>query len=1340
MARTRKRAPRPPAAAIVTPAVKTEDAMALDAGYTNTAATTAIHGIAELEPTDEIKPESRTVSPSPPSPSLPAAATRASATSITLHSLKYDFDGALMQEDPDFDEDFIPAEGEEIDMTSLAVAAPAPPDGEAATATTAPKRGIDDTDDTGTGVAFEDPAPASKRRRIDDSGDNELALTTTTPTTATAGATTSVGTSMGTLGGGITGHGGAGGSGGSTVDRLPMPLWIEIFTYIGLPGIGRLRAVCRRFDELLEKEHLWRRCRKIHCPDMPKPAFGVKEWDMWALVRGRGCMVCKAAKFEGKVRGEDGVKVYWQFRVRCCEGCFRRSVVKEADLSRLADEKAPAHVMKELVLALPYGLVDASFAWVPTTVPGPPADVERVYWGKDIEDIKQRYDEALQMDAAEEWLKGLEGEGFGHKADADRMEKWEVRVMQGNSYNPSAGAAPQRKNSGAEKGNGQGNALRNSNGIPVLVSSDNPPFQPQSIPTFYQRTRQYGDRSHQEVEDVKARRKADIEARCLKLSPPIPAEVLAHCSAFQASLKIAQPLTEQSWGALLVKILEQRAGAEEHERLRQAQRRQVEQQLEDRKLLESQERDQWVRKERQWEETQAPVRDMILRLADEEMKGWHGKVTFETAPAFAASVLTAVRTRYYEQGGVQETSPVSDSTPASSSSSAPSSTTMASAKPRPLVLENMKFLFDNKIKALTDPCRRELFFCRACKEIAGSPALSAAVGVTIPPPPKLYGFEGVIQHFAAKHTTDMSLGTVVVHWRSVWPEEAPFVVDPNEIKRLMTRPFGGGGGGVRIRIRIRIRRRRRIRISCSTMDPDLAHRLSSLDRRRRRRTDGACRLTDNSSIRWSPRRINISIISRDIISRYHRLRITSTRIRFLHNITGTIIIILPQTHALQPHPHHSHQAYPVSGPVPPFPTNDRNQHYPQHPQSGYPPQSGYHQHQQPPPHVQPPHQQQYSGYPPAYPQAPAPAHAQPQYNAYGQPVANSRPPAGAAYGAPMHQPVPAVPQPDPYEEAAKKEAEAAAAAAAAEKDRKDKIHYIADRAEQMWKNLGGTNKLLEPSIRALLMIHDTYAAFGDKYKGEKLSIQLFHEAIRAEIDGALKFMKLGNYNKFECRSCPKTSTRSFTLPLLFQHFESVHVARPSLGPSATGQGVKPKRFDWLVDMIRLPAEEEVSKMASGRGFDRKRMAAVEKVYPGVFDKKVEAAAESVATAPSKKHASKASMSAAEDFLNNLLPGGAPVSSSAAAQTGGKVDAKKDSSASDGPGSRDNDRSVSTPATVGTNKAAATPHRPQSRPRMWEVARGWENDADGDVVMEVDWDATKLRSRQRVLEWRVGLEV
>ena len=69
----------------------------------------------------------------------------------------------------------------------------------------------------------------------------------------------------------------------------------------------------------------------------------------------------------------------------------------------------------------------------------------------------------------------------------------------------------------------------------------------------------------------------------------------------------------------------------------------------------------------------------------------------------------------------------------------------------------MRWLYDQKVKTYTDKYLRELFHCAECKSLG-----------------KSYAFEGMIQHYGAKHTTEFSRGNIVVHWQSAeWPDECP---------------------------------------------------------------------------------------------------------------------------------------------------------------------------------------------------------------------------------------------------------------------------------------------------------------------------------------------------------------------------------------------------------------------------------------------------------------------------------------------------------------------------------------------------------------------------------------
>src|SRR6202022_414234 len=102
-------------------------------------------------------------------------------------------------------------------------------------------------------------------------------------------------------------------------------------------------------------------------------------------------------------------------------------------------------------------------------------------------------------------------------------------------------------------------------------------------------------------------------------------------------------------------------------------------------------------------------------------------LTKEKCPQFPADVLLHVRNRFYshidEEGALARASGL------------PIQLDQPNAPPtRKLILENMKWLFDTKIKPLTEQHLKDLFLCNACENN-----------------PKFYGFEGVVQHYAAKH-------------------------------------------------------------------------------------------------------------------------------------------------------------------------------------------------------------------------------------------------------------------------------------------------------------------------------------------------------------------------------------------------------------------------------------------------------------------------------------------------------------------------------------------------------------------------------------------------------------
>jgi hypothetical protein len=83
-------------------------------------------------------------------------------------------------------------------------------------------------------------------------------------------------------------------------------------------------------------------------------------------------------------------------------------------------------------------------------------------------------------------------------------------------------------------------------------------------------------RTREEVAQIKAARRVEIERRCLQLDPPITASVLAHMPSFQAAIQIIQPLDDGAWEVLKPRLLSHWEAAEWREYERIAQTRETE--------------------------------------------------------------------------------------------------------------------------------------------------------------------------------------------------------------------------------------------------------------------------------------------------------------------------------------------------------------------------------------------------------------------------------------------------------------------------------------------------------------------------------------------------------------------------------------------------------------------------------------------------------------------------------------------------------------------------------------------------------------------------------------------
>ncbi|KAI9788471.1 MAG: hypothetical protein M1816_006908 [Peltula sp. TS41687] len=270
------------------------------------------------------------------------------------------------------------------------------------------------------------------------------------------------------------------------------------------------------------------------------------------------------------------------------------------------------------------------------------------------------------------------------------------------------------------------------------------------------------ERSIREVNELKAARRSEIERRCSELDPPIPPSILNHMESFQNAMQISTPLTESAWAVLKPLLLAQRSVAEEKEEERIAQSRALQARYEERRQQDAQQREAKEALDREWDDAQAPIRELLATYADDFIKDRYQEgrnLTNDTSPKFAADVLLHVRNRFYQR--------IADEDAATHAAGREVKRDPAKGPfTRKLILENMKWLFDTKIKPLTEQFRKELFLCHVCESS------------------KFYGFEGVIQHYAAKHTNALSLGSIVVHWRAEWPEFSPFHPDPSTARAV----------------------------------------------------------------------------------------------------------------------------------------------------------------------------------------------------------------------------------------------------------------------------------------------------------------------------------------------------------------------------------------------------------------------------------------------------------------------------------------------------------------------------------------------------------------------------
>ncbi|KAJ8130509.1 hypothetical protein O1611_g3120 [Lasiodiplodia mahajangana] len=603
--------------------------------------------------------------------------------------------------------------------------------------------------------------------------------------------------------------------------QLPTQIWQRIFIFLPPKMLGRLLSVNKCFNFLLDPlsnsacnaqispanssllnlkpEVIWQFSRRRFWPTMPAPLQDQTELQMWRLACQVRCQlhdrvdqaVCPAYD-SSNAENETASRPIWSFALRSCRSCLVDRTIKEVDL--LLSSSIPSC----LIPALPFVFIDdkmhvVSSAMLQTGYSATKSPITKIFLSSHVAAIREEFASVRAMGeaTAEEWMKGLEGRGRERRTDSLRWEKFEIsggitRMQQRLSSDDTRASDKANKALGSS---GVLPSLRKQEGpLEHSRSSDSSGIAP-AIPihsSTYSRESSCGrstlgrqvlsqvgiprNKTREEAEELKAARRAEIEKRVAKLKPPLPAHILALCPSFQAAIQITSPLDDTAWDLLKCRLIAQRRDIDQEKLGRPEVLDHSKTPL---RRLEDLRTSQKVRLEtkhqvdKTWDDAQAPLRARISVLADHIIRdGWGNgrRINKESSPQFAAEVLMYVRRQFYAE--IEK-----DDATARASGQQPIRDISNGPYTRKLTLENMKWLFDVKIKPLTERYGKEIFYCHGCEFNT-----------------KPYGFEGVVQHYAAKHTSCLSLGTVVVYWRAEWPAVAPFHPEPHNLKQQQAGP------------------------------------------------------------------------------------------------------------------------------------------------------------------------------------------------------------------------------------------------------------------------------------------------------------------------------------------------------------------------------------------------------------------------------------------------------------------------------------------------------------------------------------------------------------------------
>lgn len=255
------------------------------------------------------------------------------------------------------------------------------------------------------------------------------------------------------------------------------------------------RTICKVWNDLLKEDAIWRRARvETYGPDSPSPPQGMSERKFADLIAGRGCQNRSCPKV-------NTTKVFWAFRTRMCDECFKERTVKEDTASRFF---GPLIVQHNLLELLPAGVIRSgkyrgTRQWHP----------ESESWVESGNNLLY-----LSMD-----VKGIYAECASRIADGNTEESpddWRERKL----------------------------------------------HECQELMKQTAAIEEWFRKMQLDAPDIRGARKEFFESRAWELSPPMRPEVLHKMQAYHTAISSRRPPSEKCWNSLKLKILKYRDEAE----------------------------------------------------------------------------------------------------------------------------------------------------------------------------------------------------------------------------------------------------------------------------------------------------------------------------------------------------------------------------------------------------------------------------------------------------------------------------------------------------------------------------------------------------------------------------------------------------------------------------------------------------------------------------------------------------------------------------------------------------------------------------------------------------------